>query len=316
MATTTGGTPYVTSTDLVANYPTTSLSLANRTDVVASGGPVLVKTAGYTITVADILAGNRFLYNSASAGTFTLPSSSLVDGMTIEVAQIGAGAVTVSTGTIVGTTTTSSQYQALRLVYVAASTTWYSVAESTPAGISLISPTSLANTSGTATASGGAVTFTGVSSLSLNGIFTTTYDVYRINVQFTAFSANPAVYVRLRSSGTDNSSSYRTETIENYGTTVSAATNANGDGTKWSLATNASSTYAEDTGAVIEMLNPALAKFTLGYCQMGVRTSSGVFDAFRHSYFHEVSTAYDGISLFTSTGTMSGVIRVFGFKNS
>jgi len=37
MATTTGGTTYVTSTDLVADYPTASLALANRVDVVASG---------------------------------------------------------------------------------------------------------------------------------------------------------------------------------------------------------------------------------------------------------------------------------------
>jgi hypothetical protein len=106
MATTTGGSTYVLSTDLVADYPTASLALANRVDVVASGS-IQYNTATYTATVADILAGKTIIQNAAGATTVNLPSASLVDGMQLRIVNVGAGTVTVATGTLIGTTTIS-----------------------------------------------------------------------------------------------------------------------------------------------------------------------------------------------------------------
>lgn len=127
MATTTGGTTYVTSTDLVANYPTSSLSLANRVDVVASGS-MSKKTASYTVTVADILAGTTIAMNSASATVITLPSTSLVNGMTLNVFSVNTGAVTFTGGTVTGTTTSiTAQYSGLSLTYDSAAAVWWSL---------------------------------------------------------------------------------------------------------------------------------------------------------------------------------------------
>lgn len=123
MATTSGGTPYVTSTDLVANYPTASLALANRVDLVASG-EIIYNTANYTVTVADILGGKTIVQNSASATTVTLPSSSLVDGMQAKIANVGAGTVTVSGGTLLGTATIN-QYGGITAVYKTSITSWW-----------------------------------------------------------------------------------------------------------------------------------------------------------------------------------------------
>ena len=110
MATTTGGSTYVLSTDLVADYPTASLALANRVDVVASGS-MSKKTASYTVTVADILAGTTIAMNSASATVITLPSTSLVNGMQVSVFSVNTGAVTFTGGTVTGTTTSiTAQY--------------------------------------------------------------------------------------------------------------------------------------------------------------------------------------------------------------
>jgi hypothetical protein len=309
MALTTGGTPYVTSTDLVANYPTSSLALANRTDVVASGGPVLVKTAGYTITIADILGGNKFLYNSASPGTFTLPTSSLVDGMVIDVSQIGAGALTVSGGTIVGTTVTTSQYQGLRFVYVASGTTWYSIApNATAPGLAIVSPTSIANSGGSASASGGAVTFTGVSSISLNGVFSATYDNYRITFEGIAAS-NLSVRARMRASGTDNTtaSSYNRQRVFSYlGTTLAASNETDNIFPDLvPLITTATGIYSMD------IYRPFLAADTVLGGIAGVST-----DFNTHLARHNQSTSYDGISFITSTSTMTGKLRVYGYKNS
>lgn len=308
MATTTGGTTYVTSTDLVANYPTASLALGNRVDVVASGGPVLVKTAGYTITIADILAGNKFLYNSASSGTFTLPTSSLVDGMVVEVAQIGAGALTVSGGTIVGTAVTSSQYQALRFVYVASGTTWYAVAESAPAGLSIISPTSIANSGGSASASGGEVTLTGVNSISLNGVFTSTYKNYMVVWNATGGTGSGPVYMRLRASGTDNTTTnYSSSGVWGYYTSGSGA-QGYGSQTFWAFH------YWNGAGGQqrnINLFDPQTATNT----SFGAIGSNADANSYYGGYFG-ATTQFDGITIYPSSGTMTGTVRIYGLKNS
>jgi hypothetical protein len=125
MATTTGGTTYVTSTDLVANYPTASLALANRVDVVASGS-MSKKTASYTVTVADILAGTTIAMNSASATVITLPSASLVNGMMLNVFSVNTGAVTFTGGTVTGAVNSiSAQYTGVSLTYDSAAAVWW-----------------------------------------------------------------------------------------------------------------------------------------------------------------------------------------------
>jgi hypothetical protein len=308
MALTTGGTTYVTSTDLVANYPTASLALANRVDVVASGGPGLVKTAGYTITVADILAGNKFLYNSASPGTFTLPTSALVDGMVVNVAQIGAAALTVSGGTIVGTTVTTAQYQSLQFVYVASGTTWYSVAPPSSApGLAIVTPTSIANSGGSASASGGAVTFTGVTSLSLNGVFTSAYDNYRVMIAGSTSSTGNLQY-RLRLAGTDNSAAAYSYGGLVVSTTAVAFESGNTGQTlgfigRWVSGANSS--------LAVDMFRPALAaeSNTVGF-------SSGFATSFQWFTYHGVATAFDGITLFPGAGNITGTVRIYGYKNS
>lgn len=309
MALTTGGTPYVTSTDLVANYPTSSLALANRTDVVASGGPVLVKTAGYTITIADILGGNKFLYNSASPGTFTLPTSSLVDGMVVEASQIGAGALTLSGGTIVGTTATTAQYQGLTFVYVASGTTWYSIAPSATApGLAGVTPSSIANSGGSASASGATTTFTGVTSLSLNGVFTSTYTNYRIVLNSVA-STGTLINMRMRAAGTDATGGNYLWNI-NYISPAGGAYTSYGNGNNVTLASIASVVGTSTAPASLDVFYPQLARPTSVQGGGTFGDSNGVSNYF----VHNLSTAYDGFTIYPASGNMTGTISVYGYK--
>jgi hypothetical protein len=299
MATTTGGTTYVTSTDLVANYPTASLALANRVDVVASGGPVLVKTGNYTITVADILGGNKFLYNSASGGTFTLPTSSLVDGMVISVAQIGAGALTVSGGTIVGTTATTAQYQSLSFVYVASGTTWYSVAPpSTAPGLTLT----------------GSSSFTTSSSVSLNNCFSSTYENYVLSIRLTAASATSTISARMRASGTDASGgNYSWQDVSGFGGTAGAGNSSGQTAFNFGTILN---TAADRYGYRFDLYGPQTATKTLGLYEGGYTNNGGTVITNQIYTVHDLSTSYDGITFYPSSGTITGSIRVFGYKNS
>jgi hypothetical protein len=314
MATTTGGTTYVTSTDLVANYPTASLALANRVDVVASGGPGLVKTSGYTITVADILGGNKFLYNSASPGTFTLPTSSLVDGMVVNVAQIGSAALTVSGGTIVGTTVTTAQYQGLSFVYVASGATWYSIAPNvTPPGLATAIPTSIANSGGTATLTGGTVTVSGVTSVSLNGVFTSAYENYAMILQMYGSTDNN-VALRMRLSGTDATTNYNSQRFDVDSSVFSAS--------RSTAQTNLllANVYRTSTNPNLwrgTIGSPNLARFTTFEATALDVGSSGVDVIYRGLVAnHSTATAYDGCTLSTVSGNMTGTIRIYGYKNS
>jgi hypothetical protein len=282
---------------------------------VASGGPVLVKTSGYTITVADILGGNKFLYNSASPGTFTLPTSSLVDGMVVNVAQIGAGALTVSGGTIVGTTVTTAQYQGLSFVYVASGTTWYSVAPAATApGLAIVTPTSTANSGGSLTVVGGFITFTAVNSVSLNGVFSSTYDNYRVMTRLTASSGNPTLTMRLRLSGTDASATdYVKQDVSGFGGTAGAG--ASTGQTAWNLGDSATASASRWMQA-LDVIGPNMALNTLATANGGFVNSGGTTFTTQASYNHSLTTQYDGLSLISSTGTISGYIRVYGYKNS
>ena len=315
MATTAGGSTYVLSTDLVADYPTASLALANRVDVVASGGPNSIKTSGYTITLADILGGNKFLYNSASPGTFTLPTSGLVDGMTVDVAQIGAGALTVAGGTIVGTTVTTAQYQGLRFVYASTGTTWYSVAPSVPEpGLTLVTPTSIANSGGSASSSNGTVTFTGVTSISLNGIFSSTYNNYQIMVAATG-SGTVRANARLRSSGSDN-------TTSNYYSNFSGLST-------WASSVATAGNNSAATSMVLGLVVNASTRSTSNMCvydpnlAVATRTTELAIDGrvpdgtayFGGSVFNN-TTVFDGMTFSVASGNMTGTIRVYGYKGA
>jgi len=92
------------------------------------------------------------------------------------------------------------------------------------AGLAKIVPSSVAVGSGTGSASTtGTVTFSGCSSVSLNDVFSATYDDYKIVINVESAGA-PELGIRMRVSGSDNSSSiYYSQRLRAQDTTVSAA---------------------------------------------------------------------------------------------
>jgi microcystin-dependent protein len=279
---------------------------------VASGGPGLVKTGAYTITVADILGGNKFLYNSASPGTFTLPTSSLVDGMVVNVAQIGAGALTVSGGTRVGTTVTTAQYQGLSFVYVASGTTWYSIAPSATApGLAVIAPTTIDNTGGSVTATGGQIVLSAVNSVSLNGIFTSTYDNYQL-VFSGALSSVGSVELRarFRVGGTDNTTTnYYSQYVQGNSTTVTGARETTQTSFLFAYCNN-----ALPNQAIADICEPYLTKATSMTTSNLI--STGGPNVLYYGQMHLGATSFDGITIYPASGTLSGTVRIYGLKNS
>lgn len=109
MATTTYGTSYATSADLVSAWPAASLLVANSVDAAGYyiGRGINDQTASYVGILTD--AGKTVTMTVATSNTFTIPPNSSVaypTGTRINVLNLGAGACTVTAGagvTIAGT---------------------------------------------------------------------------------------------------------------------------------------------------------------------------------------------------------------------
>jgi len=256
MALTPEGSPYVEASDLVADYPATSLALANRVDLV---GVLPFATSAARATAIPSPTDGQYSYLQDTNST-----------------EFWNGAAWTAAGT--------------------------------PPGLVLVEPTSISNTGGTATKTGGQVTFSAVSTLNLNGMFTSTYDNYKIMIDATT-SANNSFNFRLRVAGVDASGSNYVHQYLNVNNTAVAAARA----TATSIPLFDTNTPIR-SAAAIEIMSPSVAQATnfLSYNQYSV-LSAGIN---LYAGTHSVSTAYDGLSFTTSTGTVTGIIRIYGYDNS
>ena len=159
-------------------------------------------------------------------------------------------------------------------------------------------------------------TFSASSALNLNNVFTSTYANYDVTFNFTAFSANTDLYLRLRAAGVDTTSaSYQ------YAHT---AIRTNGTST---VNTSASSTFifamyarqgsAAPTRHSVQMrfIGPQLAGET--QVPMQSQGDDGVaLVSYSGSGFLLNSTQYDGFTLYPNSGTFAGTCRVYGLRAS
>lgn len=181
-------------------------------------------------------------------------------------------------------------------------------------GLIPVIPTSIAVGSGTAvTNSGGMVTFSGVSSVSLNGVFTSTYNNYRIMLRCGNGNLGAATYFRLRSAGADRSNSnyYYGGYMSREGGTLTA----------WSG--NSSTVFDvnrlwngdQGTTSAMEVFNPVDATKATGFSSTSWSNdaSGGFGNAFEG--LHSINNTNDGFSLWLSSGVFSGTVSVYGYAN-
>jgi hypothetical protein len=109
----------------------------------------------------------------------------------------------------------------------------------------------------------------------------------------------------MRVSGVDNSSSiYKRQFLRAISTTVSGSYDTSTE----TLATNIATESAQ---AFIEIFSPALAAKT----RIASNFSGGDINFLGLYYtLHDTATAYDGFSLIPSSGTITGTIKVYGYK--
>jgi hypothetical protein len=173
-------------------------------------------------------------------------------------------------------------------------------------GLVPIVPTSVSVGGGTATAgTNGQVTFTSATtSLSLNGVFSSAYDNYRIVYRATYASA-ASVSARLRIATTDTATNYIFASVfTNTGTAGASSTTS----TSFGLSITGTTTR----NFVADIVSPFIATST-GFIGIGREQNSGAnYGIISYGHAQIDSTSFDGITLLNDAA-QTGTVSIYGY---
>jgi hypothetical protein len=151
-------------------------------------------------------------------------------------------------------------------------------------------------------------TMTAVSAQSVNDVFSTTYDNYRILVSMVGTTGQQA-NIRFRVGGADASGANY-----NHGR-VSMVASAIAGQTSVSQTVGGIGNFANAERSFItaDIFNPFLAVNTQWAGSSNQRQQSD-FAVFNYSGSHNVDTSYTGFTLSAASGTLTGTISVYGYR--
>lgn len=176
-------------------------------------------------------------------------------------------------------------------------------------GLIPIVPSSISVGSGTGTVTGlGNVNYTGVSSISLNSIFSSSYTHYRVIVQH-ELTANTSINMRLRASGSDNSSAVYNNSHVYWGTAGNGANIINNSTLFGGLFG-----HAIQRGAY-ELYNPQVASRTVMTFFGAAENTTAQTEQHTSSAVFKGNNQFDGFTLFPTSGTMTGSLQVYAYND-
>jgi len=264
---------------------------------------VSAKVASYVLTAAD--KGTRITMSSASATTITVNTSLFTAGDSLRIQNIGAGACVVTAGTATVTSAgplSIPQWGGGQLYFTSASAAVYfpdAVTASTSGLVCVKAETA----------------FSGAATITADGIFTSSYTNYVLQIQ--ANSASSAdLTLQLRASGvTATATNYNQQKIQaNTSTAGAARTTANSSAT---ITTQGSSNVWSFNQTTI--YQPQLAAVT-GFQALTHWHNSGTYaQPIIEQWFgnHSLATAYDGFIITMGGGfTVTGTYAVYGYSKT
>jgi hypothetical protein len=288
------GISYPTSTDYVKDGATAIQTVATGFDSAVAIPTYNAQTgATYTFVLSD--TGKTVTASNASAQTYTIPPTASVAwtaNTTLRVLNLGAGVVTFAAGagvTVTNTAQTLAQYQSAQLVRTGLNAWTVTPDSGTASGLTLISATTVGTT---------------VSSVTVTGAFSATYDNYRIVYGNGTSSASNPLEIKLGASVTGYSGILLYAAYASGGALIASINN----GSSWPYVGGGDS---NGTGLICDLINPGLAKYTfVRNANYANATETGFFAG-----VHKVSTAYTDFTLLPGSGTLTGgTISVYGYN--
>ena len=150
--------------------------------------------------------------------------------------------------------------------------------------------------------------FTASNSIVANNVFTSAYRNYTIKFTSTA-STGVGLYIKLRVGGVSAATNYNYQALSISSTSVTAVRVA-------------SSTYAEigsiapqESAVTLNLYNPAVAVAT-NFDATTAYNSAAFTSPVSYLYTgnHSTATAYDGIEIYPSSGTLTGSYTIYGWS--
>jgi hypothetical protein len=195
------------------------------------------------------------------------------------------------------------------LSLASASSTYQTIAKT---GLVEITPSAVSTTGGTGSISAtGVVSFTSASAISLNDVFSTSYDNYRLIANVSQSDSSVGMACRVRVSGSDlTSSTYKWARYFNFSNDAAY------------LGGNSNSTTSMDIPGgitdrsliIFDIGNP----FNLFNTHVQIRTSFLNSSSFSYNFTNTGSVnntlSYTGFTIFPSAGTITGTISVYGYN--
>jgi hypothetical protein len=150
--------------------------------------------------------------------------------------------------------------------------------------------------------------FSAVSTQSINNVFSSTYDNYRVLVSMTG-TTNDQANIRWRVAGADAAgANYNYARIGIVTSSISGSTTVSD--TVCGIGNFAN---AERSFITMDVFNPFLAA-TTQYASMSNQRQQSDFRLYNYSGSHNLNTSYTGFTISAATGNLTGTISIYGYR--
>lgn len=180
-------------------------------------------------------------------------------------------------------------------------------------GLTPIKPSTIDVGSGSATMSNtGLITFTSVSSVSLNDVFSSTYSTYKVIYNAANGTAGTNFGMRLRVSGSDlTTSGYQSVTMRSRSdnsTVINSFASAD------LITIGGGSTSSADLAGEVTITNPFASLRTYVNGQHSIRESDALLYIHTDGSHTRNTTSYTGLTFFPVGGVFTGTMQVYGYR--
>lgn len=155
-------------------------------------------------------------------------------------------------------------------------------------------------------------TFTSQASITFNNCFSSLYQNYRIMMDLTA-SADSGLTMRLRSGGVDlTATNYHRQRLSASGATVAGSRDASQS--SWTAQISMQTNLY--TGATLDMFDPFNSSSWTSYVSANAYLDGGQATLYLSAGSYAANASVDGLTFSLTSGTFSGMIRIYGYRNA